>query len=401
MSFNKSVFMTMGLLSSLAFAKQEMTVAPNGAPVNPMSDFSISGATQRTTNNNYSIRFRASCFGVNLRGVANPVSPESIITMSGKMKVDNSADANFTVKFPAKAVLGGSNYTGADTAALPSSDTSGLPASAKAGISGNLIQVKFDSSVTNSIDPVTAEIKLARSRFDISDLSFSQEVPSNGGAYMANNGPLSTGSIKVNKSSDGKTIDLEASFPGQNGYCGGYYSPLMVFFDSARPQFKNIVTFQMNTGLKTYWPEKSHAGYFLGFLKNGKINSVDQLFGENKNFSNGFDNLAQHDKNKDGVIDSKDPIFKKLVLWKDNSGVGKFSAKDAFPVAKKIKSIDLAYNPNIESMGETAEFRQKSKFTFKDSSGQWAQGEIVDVWFKPALGTEDEAKDRKLSSLGQ
>ncbi|MCS6838562.1 MAG: hypothetical protein NZ480_06910, partial [Bdellovibrionaceae bacterium] len=62
---------------------------------------------------------------------------------------------------------------------------------------------------------------------------------------------------------------------------------------------------------------------------NGVIDNGSELFGEftvlkhtGERAQNGFVALAQYDANKDGFIDSKDPIFHKLLLWFDHNADG-------------------------------------------------------------------------------
>lgn len=377
-----------------ALAESALTINGGEGAVNPLADMSVAGATQRTTTNNYSIRFRASCFGTNLRGVANPISPDSIVTMHGNVTLDSGSQQAFSIKFPAAAALNNNN-TGS---AL--SDFS-LPPGSRAGFSGNALTINIPSSVTNSVDPVTAQITVAQARFKVSDIRFEQEVPGGGGAaysYYGLNGILSSSAINLSQSSDGKTYDIETSFPGQEGFCGGYHSPLMVFLDQTIPKFNNIVDFNMGHRLKTHWPEKDHPGYFLALPnKEGKVISNKELFGESEEFKNGFLKLAVHDKNKDGVIDSKDPVFKKLVLWKDKSGKGVYVKKDAVPLASMVKSINLGYKPNVNAVTESVELREKSTIVMANPS-KYPKAYIVDVWFKPSFGNENSAELPKLSS---
>lgn len=371
-------------------AKDALTVNGGEGSVNPLADMSIAGATQRTTTNNYAIRFRASCFRTNLRGVANPVSPNGTIKMSGKITVDSGATQDFSITFPAAAATSNNGST---------TTLSGfnLPAGSRAGFSGNLLVADIPSTATSTVDPVTAEIKVAQQRFKVSDIIFWQDVPAGGGGqYYGKSGPLTSSAININQSSDGKTYDIETGFPGEEGYCGGYHSPLMVFLDEKMPQFSNVVDFNMGHGLKTHWPEKSHDGYLLALPNKGKVVSNKELFGESQQFDNGFDKLAVHDLNKDGVIDSKDPVFKKLVLWKDNSGKGIYNKKDSIPLAQMIKSIDLKYKTVKNEVSPYAELRERSKIVMAKPSKNNQNAYIVDVWFKPALDVK--ADSQKLTS---
>jgi len=375
-------------LSQTAVAS-DLTINSGEGAVNPLADMSVAGATQRTSTNNYAVRFRASCFGTNLRGVANPIAPNSTVVMKGNIVIDNGAQQNFEVRFPASAVLG----TGAAATQTGTLTGSPLPPGSRAAYSGNTVTINIPSTVTNSVDPVTAQINVAQQRFQVSDIKFEQIAgPQNnngehcfGGscAYYAYTGLLSSSAININQSSDGKTFDIETGFPGQEGYCGGYHSPLMVFLDKKIPKFDNIVEFNMGANQRTYWPEKNHAGYFLALPnKQGKVTSNQELFGESADYKNGFAKLAVHDLNKDGIIDSKDPIFKKLVLWKDNSGKGVYSKKDTVPLASLLKSINLKYESQVHAVAEKVEFREKSTIVLKNPK-KHPNAYIVDVWFQP------------------
>ncbi|AZZ36145.1 hypothetical protein CIK05_04830 [Bdellovibrio sp. qaytius] len=376
-------------LAQFALAASDLTINGGEGAVNPLADMSVAGATQRTSTNSYTVRFRASCFRTNLRGVANPIAPNSTVIMSGKMTIDNGTTQNFSVRFPASAVLGTA------AAATQTNSLSGftLPAGSVAAYSGNTVTLKMPSSVVNTVDPVTAEIHVAQQRFQVSNVSFTQEAGATDAkgqycfigscSFYAYNGVLSSSAINVNQSSDGKTYDIETGFPGQEGYCGGFHSPLMVFLDKEIPKFDNVVDFNMNGSDKTYWPEKNHPGYFVALPnKQGKVTSNEELFGESDDYKNGFAKLAIYDLNKDGVIDSKDPVFKKLVLWKDKSGKGAYSKKDTIPLASMVKSINLKYESMIHAVSEKVEFRQKSTIVLKDPK-KYPNAYIVDVWFQP------------------
>jgi hypothetical protein len=106
--------------------------------------------------------------------------------------------------------------------------------------------------------------------------------------------------------------------------------------------------------------------------------------------------LARYDLNKDGVIDRKDPVYKKLVLWKDVSGEGVFHKKDSIVLRKKIKSISLKYRSVVEAADRYAEYRQKAEAEVYSVEGKKRQKAlVVDVWFKPSFGQKNV---RQLSS---
>ncbi|MBS1971607.1 MAG: hypothetical protein JSU04_14950 [Bdellovibrionales bacterium] len=204
------------------------------------------------------------------------------------------------------------------------------------------------------------------------------------GPYMGLPGDLAA-HVLVNESRDGKTIEINAAFPGQEGYCGGYHSPLMVFFDDKRPKFTGESMFPLHLG-KTTWPEKNAPGYFIALdkLGDGVITKKDELFGNSDEFKNGFEALRVLDTNHDGVIDEKDKDFKKLLLWQDKNGDG-FSQRDELsPLYKRIKSISLDYDDKtVTSFGNRAEVKGRAKFIFIEK-GQEKTGEVLDVWFTPA-----------------
>ena len=417
---------------------------PVNVTTNPFSEIPVMTNTSRTTQDSLKLNIQATCFPTNLRAIANPVSPNAKIKLKGTYSVTgsfNASNKNFSVEFPASAVMMGTgqNLT-LGTAEYPVTFENFTNPIAS-GVAGNLVSVHLPSVSFTSLDVNTGTITQAQSSFQISNLEFSQTVPPPTAAqliqmtslanyqaaaanylaqhgstywlaypdwkqsvinqsYMGLTGPIGNvasgnSGTNLSQSADGKTITISASLPGDLSMCGGYYSPLMVFFDKDRPRYENITNFKMKHDFKTYWPEKNHAGYFLGLLnKNGKIENYKDLFGESENIANGFESLSKYDSNHDGVINSKDKIFKKLVLWKDSAGLGKFSKKDILYVHKKIKSIQLKYNNNFEMVSVGAEYRQRSTFTFVENK-KIKTGEIIDVWFKPAIDKSQLAKNQK------
>lgn len=201
--------------------------------------------------------------------------------------------------------------------------------------------------------------------------------------YMGRDGPV-TAQSEYTWSSDFTTLNVNVSFPGQFGFCGGWFSPLMLFFNDKRPQFSAVNNFKMSSyASHTYWPEKSASGYFLVIDKNqdGIINDVTEMFGSEED-GNGFEVLAQFDENGDGLINRLDPIYSQLQLWKDSTATGRTLAKDLKSLAAAgVTQIDLRYQKNeFQKIGRRAELRETSKFLFvKD--GRTHQGAVIDVWF--------------------
>jgi hypothetical protein len=196
-------------------------------------------------------------------------------------------------------------------------------------------------------------------------------------------------------------ITIDARFPGSKGFCGGYYSPLMLFTDKKRPSFSGVSDFPLYEGIKWInWPEANASGYWLVLDKKGKgqITKADQLFGSSEKYPNGFEALKVHDKNKDGKIDKADKIYKQLALWNDKNGDGKSTPEEVSKLeAFGVESINLAYSDSrTQNLGDRATFRESSSFSFvKDGKPQ--TGDVVDVWVTahPLSKVVDAPKPKK------
>ena len=116
------------------------------------------------------------------------------------------------------------------------------------------------------------------------------------------------------------------------------YSPLILDFHgvgrlSTVSENNGGVMFDMDADgspESTGWVKSDEGGFLaLDINGNGTIDSGAELFGEataiknGKSGENGYVALAQHDHNKDGFIDDKDPIFRHLLVWFDRDMDGK------------------------------------------------------------------------------
>lgn len=116
--------------------------------------------------------------------------------------------------------------------------------------------------------------------------------------------------------------------------------------------------------VKVDWPVNTgEVAFLVRPDKNGKVNSIRELFGDFK-AKNGFEALRALDGNRDGVIDRKDAKFGGLALWFDRNrngvadageiepldvwGVGSVPLNYARPVTKGIegKTLSTAYFNN-------------------------------------------------------
>jgi hypothetical protein len=194
---------------------------------------------------------------------------------------------------------------------------------------------------------------------------------------------------KIEDSSAYKTYNLVVKFPGAQGFCGGFYSPLMLFFDKKLPRFSGVSTFPLygvKDGGRVNWPEVNAPGFFLVHLKAGEseVRRDDQLFGRSDKFENGFEALKVHDSNSDNKIDAKDAAFAELKLWQDANSNGLSEPEELLSLKSKgVVSIDLKYGvKDVTKFDDRARAREKSKFTFKEK-GKSKVADIFDVWLSP------------------
>lgn len=186
-----------------------------------------------------------------------------------------------------------------------------------------------------------------------------------------------------------KDLVLVYKFPGQNGFCGGFYSPLMVFFDGKYPTFSGGGNFPLYEGVPfIFWPKENEPGYFLVLKKDDKdisVTSRDQFFGDDKDYENGFIKLAEYDENGDRKIDEKDPVFNKLLLWNDKNANSHAEKNELFSLKQlKITSLSLEYDKSTPlSIEGRAYLRERAAVLYKDKKGKDKKAEIIDVWLAP------------------
>ena len=118
-------------------------------------------------------------------------------------------------------------------------------------------------------------------------------------------------------------------------YIIGLYSPIVLeFSESLRtlsPSEANV-KFDLNANGRpeqTGWINGKTTAFLALPNAQGAIENGQQLFGQatpikgtDRTASNGYEALAQYDADGSGMIDAKDPIFKKLVVWFDRNQDG-------------------------------------------------------------------------------
>ncbi|CAE80513.1 EF-hand domain-containing protein [Bdellovibrio bacteriovorus] len=371
------------VVSSTANAQTEQQPAAVNSGAGGSAGFQgvvLSGQAARASVDGITVNISNTCFGTNLRHVSNPLSPVSSVLVKLTLR-EKGALKTYTVKYPANVVT----QAGNDAQVTQVSD---VTAGVKAQYAGNSVRVILPVNFTTTVDEEgnisnDFEAKLEAVSFD----QVFAPGQKQGGAYMGYNGPLSA-SVYTSNSKDGKQYSVSAFFPGENGYCGGYFSPLMVFFDEKMPNFTAVTDFPLNPTGKTMWPEAGAPGAFIAVDRNGdgQITTEDELFGnQGDKFKNGFEALREFDSNKDNVIDKNDKDFAKLSLWFDKNGDGKVQKGELVPLKSRIESVSLKYDDSaVSGIADRAQIREKSTFVFVEK-GKKKEGRVIDLWFSPKM----------------
>ena len=112
---------------------------------------------------------------------------------------------------------------------------------------------------------------------------------------------------------------------------------------------------------------------------NGRIDSGQELFGDQHGAADGFEELRKYDLNQDGQIDAKDPVFSRLKLW---FGDGRLTSVSE----SGLRAFSLAARPEG---GQT----QADDPIFKHATALTAQGHVLNTYalglnqFPPASAT--------------
>ncbi len=125
--------------------------------------------------------------------------------------------------------------------------------------------------------------------------------------------------------------------------------------------------------VRTAWVVGAAAFLALDIDGDGRITSGAELFGSDTPLGgggtakNGFEALARYDDNQDGVIDAKDPVYRRLRLWQDRDQNGVSSPDELTGLlAAGIVAIELGYERRIDTdvhgnvIGERARFRRQN-----------------------------------------
>lgn len=429
-----------------------VSVSPLNLSSGVFQNYFVSGkAVTRQGQSDIYLQIYNSCYGTNLRSVANPLSPSSTVTASIKLNsiaggvvTPQSASFSYPGALITKTgIKGASNITAklGNSASLKSVMVSGNFVRAQLPITtAYTVNAQGDINHTTDLqvtgisfsqdftppnqpavcvaNPLTAccvtDPDMGWGGYTIPNPSFyagyefgwtggtwnwndrtahqayciESYMSSYRGAYMGSKGALS-GKVTYNLSTDKKTIEVYAAFPGENGFCGGYYSPLMFFFNDKVPKFDGVTFFPLNLTGATYWPESGTDVGFLVYDKNndGKITFASELFGDNvhssKPYENGFERLKEFDSNHDGKINKKDKLFNKLAIWIDKNSNGVTDPGELIALKSKVVEIDLKYvHKGVTAIADRAELREQSEFVMIEN-GKHVKRKIIDVYFAP------------------
>jgi hypothetical protein len=183
----------------------------------------------------------------------------------------------------------------------------------------------------------------------------------------------------------------------------GYDDPLVVNLDGQGVRFSGqYVTFDLAaSGEPVKMPALASGSALLALDLDGdgRISSGSELLGNagscgERRCLDGIEALASHDSNHDGVIDHRDPVFARLVLWTDRNADGMSDATELRSLADAgIASISLGSRLDRSCRDQSGNSTIRSlSFTRQDGSA----GMVLDVWFKL-----QGAQARTVSSLAR
>ncbi|WP_152442431.1 type I secretion C-terminal target domain-containing protein, partial [Grimontia indica] len=126
--------------------------------------------------------------------------------------------------------------------------------------------------------------------------------------------------------------------------------------------------------------------------KDGQINDGSELFGSNTllqdgtTAADGYEAMAQHDTNADGVIDKNDAIYSELGVWVDKDMDGETDEGE-------LLSLEEAGVASINLEAQSSDIEQNNNFIGKTSTYTTTDGEertAADVWFSTQQAPEEE-----------
>ena len=184
-------------------------------------------------------------------------------------------------------------------------------------------------------------------------------LPSSGGGGTTTNNCYTDPETGQTTCSGGGSGTYNTQDCGYNNVeLGGCASPIVINSRSGEYRLSggdDLVQFDLNAnGTPDYvtWTARQSDIAFLALDRNGngRIDDGSELFGNHTPLgdgsvaASGFDALASLDSNGDGVIDSTDSVWQRLLLWTDSNHDGISSSDELRPIAwSDISAIELGY----------------------------------------------------------
>lgn len=151
-------------------------------------------------------------------------------------------------------------------------------------------------------------------------------------------------------------------------------TPLVVAFEGEAIQFVD------------HWPTASTPWLALDRDGDGAITSRAELFGDatvlpgGRIATNGFEALAPLDDNGDGVVDARDPMFGRLLLWADRDGDRRSSPSELRPAYEVLLALPLANErrPRCTDDGDCE--GERGAMSWRAPDGSVRAGAVIDVY---------------------
>jgi len=167
-------------------------------------------------------------------------------------------------------------------------------------------------------------------------------------------------------------------------------TPLVVAFENQPVEFAPAASerfaFVPGAPKTSDWPTATTPWIALDLDGDGKITSGAELFGSSTvlpgggRADNGFLALAALDANGDGVLDARDPMFGKLVLWSDRDGDHQSSPGELRPLASVVTRISLAFTRDARCNERDDCEGERGTLHWSDAAGADHAGTVVDVY---------------------
>jgi len=221
------------------------------------------------------------------------------------------------------------------------------------------------------------------------------QMPSQDTSLTANFTYIGCGGADPGGDSGGYNEDLPC-FPGIDVNC--YSSPIIINLEKGDYRLTGSnapVVFDIAGDGHPHPMGWTAAGANEAFLwldrnHNGTVTSGAELFGNftplqnGQRAKNGFEALREFDTNGDGVIDERDPIWSRLMLWQDLNHNGISEPNEILPIAGSgVTSIDLHdhWSGRRDTSGNL--FKYESLVSITDSAGHTVQRPVYDIFFAP------------------